>query len=182
MNEPVSTVSIERVRQILETYGGNPDGWPEAERQAAAQRIQASTELQQLQQQAIELDSLIDAADTTAATDPAREQMLMERILQDLPAQAQNVTDLQQARNSRGLPRRLRLPALLSAIAASVIVFTVLVQQPASVMQPQVSPGQQAFEQWAWAEITDQLPDDDLSVDQGVDGFMGLVDLESDEV
>jgi hypothetical protein len=92
------------------------------------------------------------------------------------------VADLQQARKPQGLPGRLRLPALFSAIAASVIVFTVLVQQPQSVMQPQASPGQQAFEQWAWADITGQLPEEDMAVDQGMDGFMGLADLESDDV
>jgi hypothetical protein len=182
MKHKFTQTSFERARQILEIYGGDPTVWPEHERQAMQQVINTSKELQALQQQAMELDALIDQADTSPAGDPVGEQQLMERILRDLPEQAANVTDLQQLPRRQNRAAKLRLPAMLSAVAASVIVFMVVLQQPDSVLQPDATPAQEAFEQWAWADITDQVMESNQEDVQGVRGFMGLIDLEADEV
>ena len=49
-------MTTERAKQILASYGGNPVGWPQAERELLQQAIEQNPKLQALQQQALQLD------------------------------------------------------------------------------------------------------------------------------
>jgi hypothetical protein len=51
----------ERLEALLEAYGAAAERWPEAERDAARQAIEASADARRLWQQAAHLDRLLDA-------------------------------------------------------------------------------------------------------------------------
>jgi hypothetical protein len=61
MTNPTKTaVTLERLAQLLDAYGGEPARWPEHERAAALQLIEANPEAQALQRAALELDGALD--------------------------------------------------------------------------------------------------------------------------
>lgn len=69
-------MDLERLKQIMDAYGGHPQRWPQAERQAAQTLLETSPIAQQWQQEALKLDTLLDRV--TAITPPAA---LTARIL-----------------------------------------------------------------------------------------------------
>ena len=61
MTDPSKTaVTLDRLVQLLDAYGGEPARWPEQERAAALQLLAASPEAQTMQRTALELDSALD--------------------------------------------------------------------------------------------------------------------------
>ena len=56
-----TSVTPERVREIIAAYGGAPQRWPEAERLDALALIAADPQLGRLREQARGLDDLLDA-------------------------------------------------------------------------------------------------------------------------
>jgi len=69
-------MNIERFRTLVEAYGANPARWPEAERVAALLFAEQSPEARDALQEAAAFDSLLDMAETQAAT-----RALEDRIL-----------------------------------------------------------------------------------------------------
>jgi hypothetical protein len=69
-------MNIERFRTMVEAYGANPARWPEADRVAALLFAEQSAEARAALQEAAAFDSLLDMAETQAAT-----QALEDRIL-----------------------------------------------------------------------------------------------------
>jgi len=55
-----SAVTLDRLAQLLDAYGGEPARWPEHERAAALQLIAANPEAQAMQRSALELDGALD--------------------------------------------------------------------------------------------------------------------------
>lgn len=55
-------MNMQRFSEILMAYGGNPQHWALHEREAALQFLSNSSEAQQLQQEALQLDQLLNAA------------------------------------------------------------------------------------------------------------------------
>lgn len=53
-------MELERFKQIMDAYGGNPQRWPQAERQAAQILLDTSATAHQWQQEALMLDALLD--------------------------------------------------------------------------------------------------------------------------
>jgi hypothetical protein len=57
---PNTAMTLERLAQLLDAYGGEPARWPEAERQGALQLIAADPEAAALHRAALELDGALD--------------------------------------------------------------------------------------------------------------------------
>jgi hypothetical protein len=69
-------MNMQRFSEILMAYGGNPQRWSLHEREAALQFLNNSLEAQRLQQQALQLDQLLNAAPM-----PQLSEALQKRIL-----------------------------------------------------------------------------------------------------
>lgn len=59
-DQPKTAVTLDRLAQLLDAYGGDPTRWPEQERTAALQLIEASPDAQAMQRTALELDQALD--------------------------------------------------------------------------------------------------------------------------
>jgi len=61
MNQP-STMSLERLRALLDAYGANPDRWPPGERMAALALLEQSPQAQRWRNASASVDALLDHA------------------------------------------------------------------------------------------------------------------------
>jgi hypothetical protein len=57
---PHTAVTLERLAQLLDAYGGEPARWPDTERESALRLIASVPEAAALQRAALELDSALD--------------------------------------------------------------------------------------------------------------------------
>lgn len=67
MTQPPSTLSLSRLEQLLDAYGGNPASWPEHERPAALALIDRAPEARKLYAAAQALDAKLDLSDLSDA-------------------------------------------------------------------------------------------------------------------
>jgi hypothetical protein len=112
-----STMTLDRLRELLDAYGASPERWPPAERSAAAALLSESNAARGLRDEAARLDALLDLV-------PARQpsHQLIERALAGAP------NDPRQARW-----RRVAIVAVpLAAAAAAVVVWLMPQRQPAN--------------------------------------------------
>jgi hypothetical protein len=73
-----SAVTLERLAQLLDAYGGEPAHWPEHERAAALQLIADNPEAQTLQRAALELDGVLDLSVTPDVASNALRARVLE--------------------------------------------------------------------------------------------------------
>jgi hypothetical protein len=71
-----TAMTLERLAQLLDAYGGEPVHWPERERAAALQLIAAEPEAQRLQRAALELDGMLDMPEPAEASPALRARVL----------------------------------------------------------------------------------------------------------
>jgi hypothetical protein len=57
MSQPAKTCSLARFEQLLDAYGGEPERWPSAEREAALLLLQSEPRASALQAAALRLDA-----------------------------------------------------------------------------------------------------------------------------
>src|ERR1700731_999351 len=60
-NKPVSKMSLERLAEIIEAYGGYSRNWPQAEREAAERLLADDARQARLRASAAEFDRVLDA-------------------------------------------------------------------------------------------------------------------------
>jgi hypothetical protein len=77
-HHPDSAVTLERLAQLLDAYGGEPERWPAHERAAALQLIAANPEAQVLQRAALELDGALDLSALLDVEDSALRARVLE--------------------------------------------------------------------------------------------------------
>ena len=70
-----SHMTIERLREVLDAYGANPDRWPREERAAAQALLAESAEARRSRDASLQLDAILDLAPANESS-PA----LLERI------------------------------------------------------------------------------------------------------
>ena len=161
-DDPVKLVTPQRVKELLDCYGGSPDAWPEEERTAALALLDSSSELQTWLEQARLLDQAMNLPTGMTGCAPEQTADLSARILDQLPAQD---TPRQQT------PRRGRLvvsrPALfhriwgwpavtLGAAAAAALVIALLSPQPFTEPQRPIVTATNGFDDWVWALVLDE--------------------------
>ena len=83
------SISNDRVITLLESYGGNPETWPESERFAAQQCIAQSEKLKSLQQQALKFDQSLAGLFSKDQHNILESDLttLSQRIITQLPEQ-----------------------------------------------------------------------------------------------
>lgn len=110
-----TTMTLDRLRQLLDAYGASPERWPDDERGAATALMSESNAARGLRDDAARLDALLDLV---PARQPSRR--LVERALAGAP------NDPRQARW-----RRLTIVAVpLAAAAAAVLVWLMPQREP----------------------------------------------------
>lgn len=148
----------DRAKQIIASYGGRPEHWPEAERDSLESLVRGSSELQILQQQALQLDERLAGlfmSDQAEATDA-----LAERIMRALPEQ----TPVPQRINVVAMVAEWFAPSTRSlawtGVMASVIVALLVVTQ---IKQPSLdTPATTIAMEDEWSMMSEVLaePDD----------------------
>jgi hypothetical protein len=176
-DDPVRVVTNERVKELLDCYGGSPQAWPEEERAAAWALLKNSTELQRLREEALLLDQALDlprsarGGTTTEATAD-----LAKKILSQLPgtglARQPNRTDRPISRpdQRRSLSRAtlfnrswIWAGVAVCGVAAVALMIALLSPQPVIERQIRVTTAANDFEDWVWEEVLDQTPEDLIS-------------------
>jgi hypothetical protein len=151
-------VSVDRVAALIETYGSNPASWPGEERAAAQALLRESTSLQALLAQAEQ----IDAAILADSHEPVVNDVLLERIVNELPAQSS--------------PRRWLVPASLAASVAAVLLVVSSWPEPQPLAQID-SVALTDMDYWLWQDVTGQETfenGEDVAVD-----FMSLLETDA---
>jgi hypothetical protein len=110
---------LERLRELMDAYGGDPRRWPPAERAPAAELLAASAEARVLLAEAASLDQLLDGAPPMA---PAT--LDAEKLIALATAAAQERPFVPLAGVMRPAGRGLWLRAV-SLAAATIIGFVV---------------------------------------------------------
>lgn len=110
---------LERFRELMDAYGGDPRRWPPAERPPAAALLAASAEARALLAEAAALDRLLDEAPPSA---PAT--LDAERLIARATAAAQERPSFRTVGAMRPAGRGLWLRAA-SLAAATIIGFVV---------------------------------------------------------
>jgi len=135
-------ISIERVVELIESYGSNTQCWPEQERAAAIACLKSSASLQQRMDEAKQLDAMLLESHAHEPLD----EVLLTRIVNNLPAQPV-------AKQTKGLPRwPVAMAAALTAVAITLVVVSGLDQ---TIPTEQLA--LQEIDYWLWQEVTDQV-------------------------
>jgi len=93
-------ISMERLKEMVDAWGASPSRWPEAERPAAEALVAASAEARRLVDEALHLDTLLDAAPVEAPS-----EALMARLMAARPRPVADAPSV--ARAPRGAWRGL---------------------------------------------------------------------------
>ena len=160
-DEPVTLVTPQRVKELLDCYGGSPEAWPEEERSAALASLDGSSELQARREEARLLDQAMNFPASMTAAAPEQTADLAARILDHLPAQ--DAPRQQTPRRDRPVVSRLALfdriwgwPAVaLGAAAAAALVITLLSPQPVTAPHRPLGTAANDFDDWVWAQVLD---------------------------
>ncbi|WP_031433931.1 hypothetical protein [Methylomarinum vadi] len=141
-------ITIERARQIIECYGGNPNRWPETERAAMQRLLSNHQDLQELQRQAMQLDERL--LELFTVQEDTNHETLADQILANLPDRTatepeptlrplKNLTNLLPSLFNRPMPAwSLAGAALVMLLALGVVQFG---RQQAS-HEPQLANGE----------------------------------------
>lgn len=117
----------ERLRNVLDAYGANPDRWPAEERDAALALVARSAEARTLYTEAARLDELLDRLPLQM---PSVD--LTHRVLADMPSPRRSVY--------RGAARRRGISAgALLAVAAVLLLVLMPMRAPRSAPPLQVT-------------------------------------------
>jgi len=116
---------MQRFSEILMAYGGNPQRWSLHEREAALQFLNNSLEAQRLQQQALQLDQLLNAAPM-----PQLSEALQKRILKSTqPSVFQSIFEWFSFKQPLKLATAFAIPCL--------IALTIWLNMPVSPLSSQ---------------------------------------------
>lgn len=110
---------LERFRELMDAYGGDPRRWPPMDRAPAAALLAASAEARALLAEAVTLDRLLDAAESVAL--PALDA---DRLIVRATGAAQDRANFRPIGVMRPAGQRLWLRAA-SLAAATIIGFVV---------------------------------------------------------
>jgi hypothetical protein len=194
-------VNKQRVIEILESYGGDANNWPEEERAAASAIIKGSAELQRCQDEARRLDTLMGMAEVNQSFTKRPDPAVVANIVNALPEQAAgdtvdfNVYRDKGYREKQAQPKSAQRPKrwwTYGAAAAAAVVFLsvgLVLQQPSQTLPPSptqsvrtAAVSQQALDQWMWQEATGitEEADAELAQDEAdvTITFMAMVELD----
>jgi hypothetical protein len=158
-------ISPERVSELLDCYGADPEAWPDDERATALALIQNSTQLKNLQTEARQLDRYLTAGDIMQRAGKPVDMKLVSRITAHLPVQDKPGQNLM--RNNRAALKRslFDFSSWTGMIAASIAVFAISVSimelQSSSGARQQSDVSQAELDYWMWQQVTGEVESDD---------------------
>lgn len=109
------SITLERLAELLDAYGGAPERWPDAERAAAQRLVDESVGARTLWEKALHLDRVIDALPSQPPS-----SSLHAQVLAAMPHR----------RVARLWPRRVMI-AVPAAAAAALMLWLAIGRQPA---------------------------------------------------
>ena len=167
MMENNRSMNNDRVKKIIDAYGGVSDNWPAEERDAALDLVSASDELQKLQRIALDLDGYIQL-DSQLTTITARQaNNVATRLYSQAPDKSETESLLKRLLSSLLIPRY--------ALAFSLLLSTAVVLYMSQPAQQQDELAQVEFDSWMLSQVMDIDVDDRDSLEFD---FMELVELE----
>ncbi len=176
-------ITPERVVELLDCYGANPEAWPDDERAAALALIQHSTELQNLQREAGQLDWLLISGGMQQNPREPADVQLISRIVNNLPAQ---VKSGKYSGRHEGVSKTRRplidFGGWTGMVAASIAVFVITLSimefhSPSPSSQPQSSVSQPELDYWMWRQVTGETETDAEDDEEEPMTLMALIDL-----
>jgi hypothetical protein len=147
---PDSAVTLERLAQLLDAYGGDAARWPEHERASSLQLIAASPEAQVLHRAALDLDGALDLSVMPEIASSA----LRARIL-EIPIKHPAAAD-------SGWGWNWNWKLALFALTPCVIGFL----SGSLLMEPNSDPEDEAWDELAQVVMPAQLSDDLYMLDE----------------
>jgi hypothetical protein len=123
-------MGLDRFRELLDAYGGEPARWPANERAAAEALMAGNTEAARLRIRAAALDALLDkAADPASVIDA-------DRLIASITAEPQRTAEIVTLRPARRASPATFWLKVASLAAAAMIGFLVGVTQLANFGDP----------------------------------------------
>lgn len=138
-------MTLERVKRLIDCYGGSPNAWPEEEREAAQALFERHSTLQSYAEPEAQLDAALKQAELFVS--PEDVELTQQRILQNLPAQHDGQKSTQATVTV--LRDKWRSVSLVTALAASLVVALFL-WHPTRQANHSSELAQIQFEKWAW--------------------------------
>jgi anti-sigma factor RsiW len=148
---PITAMTLDRLRTLLDAYGAGPAHWPDAEREAALALIARSPEARAAVEAARALDALIDRWPNPAA-DAINPLQLVAAVTAQPQRPAGRAKAEQAGRITIGWPNFAGLAA--AAIAGFLVGWSGLGPEPPHAPPAQGEPTQALFgdapEDWTW--------------------------------
>ncbi|WP_455207867.1 hypothetical protein [Kaarinaea lacus] len=158
-------ISPERVVELFDCYGANPEAWPDDERSTALVLIQHSTELQNLQREAGQLDKLLTSGVIQQEMNEPVDLSLVSRIVDNLPAQEKVREHVAGHGNAVAKRTFFDFGNWASMVAASIAVFVITVSimdlHPSSTAQRNSDAVQTELDYWMWQQVTGEIDNDE---------------------
>ena len=158
-------ISPERVRQLFECYGSNPDSWPLDEKVAALSLIQHSSELQELQKETSRFDEILNGYDVSNEIEVDVNQDLLASIVNALPEQEARKNSQYSNRKREDKHRFFDFNRTIGAVAASVavmvITFSIMTLAPETTHNRSANLASQAeLDGWMWQQVAGEPAED----------------------
>lgn len=176
MSQDERSIDRARVAELLELYGGDPEQFPEGEREAAQTLLAEDAQLAALQREAAALDGLLNAYE------PGPPSAALSRVVAEIPlrhAQNEAATGLLEllGLGRGGLLRAGLAGALAGGLGIALAITTAPIDEGASATtgvqsEPETGSGPQAdlSDDEAWDDFAALAFADDLTFERLDDG------------
>jgi len=155
-------ISPERVVELLDCYGADPEAWPDDERITALALIQHSSQLKDLQSEARELDNFLCGGDARRSANESVDMRLVSRITANLPAQEKtSQKSLHRGRKSSLFDFGSWTGMVAATIAVFVITVSIVELHPSSTGEKQSGASQAELDYWMWQQVTGEADNED---------------------
>jgi hypothetical protein len=155
-------ISPERVVELLDCYGADPEAWPDDERITALALIHHSSQLKKLQNEARVLDNFLCGSGATHRADEPVDMQLVSRITANLPPQEKaSRQSLQRGRKSSLFDVGSWTGMVAATIAVFVITVSIVELHPSSTTAKQSDVSQAELDYWMWQQVTGEADNED---------------------
>ena len=169
--ETKQSMNKQRVYQLIDAYGANPEHWPAEERAAAQDLLSTSSELQDVQRSAAELDNYFELDRQYSDISQHQAEMLARQVTGKIASDSVKPSFVNVLIGYLIQPRY--------TIAFSTLLFVAIAVSIYPTSEPEYYDySQNAFDDWMIEEVTGVTVANDSPTEFG---FMELVELEQVE-
>lgn len=170
--------NLDRLRDVLDAYGGEPERWPVAERATLEALVEQSADARRLRDDARQLDAVLDALPAAAPSVGLEERIVAAALAASDTRTAHPVSSLDEARARRDTATRHRprwLAAALPLAAAAAFAAWLATGRPAE------QPAQVAVVPVGVTPV-DVMPEDETVVNEVALTALGVYETPGDEL